>query len=174
MRVVGSPEFTKKLAALLPLPRMTASPTGRLNALLPAPCPSRVTWTSRLTAFSPSSGSPTVNWSSPPLPRIASWSPFPGRRSSTVKGPETTWTSSVLVEPTVNASAFVLPTIVIVKGNKVAEQHNGLNEIDGSGKYTSGMLEYLLYTDGVLDEAPIYEQEVREEEDELADIECEY
>ena len=69
---------------------------------------------------------------------------------------------------------WMLPTIVIVKGNKVEEQHNGLNEIDGTGKYTSGMLEYLLYTDGVLDEAPIYEQEVREEEDELADIDCEY
>ena len=32
------------------------------------------------------------------------------------------------------------------------EQHNGLDEIDGSGKYSSGMLEYLLHIDGMLDE----------------------
>jgi len=66
---------------------------------------------------------------------------------------------------------FMLPTIVCIKDNKVHKQHNGLNEIDGSGKYSSGMLEYLLHVDEMLDEAPIYDQEVREEEEELADLE---
>ena len=47
-------------------------------------------------------------------------------------------------------------------------QHNGLNEIDGSGRYTTGMLEYLLHIDGMLDESPRYEQEMRDEEEELA------
>jgi len=65
---------------------------------------------------------------------------------------------------------YMLPTIVCVKDNKVHKQHNGLNEIDGSGKYTSGMLEYLLHIDDMLDEAPLYEQELREEEEELADL----
>merc|ERR1712167_459960 len=65
---------------------------------------------------------------------------------------------------------YMLPTIVCIKDNKVHKQHNGLNEIDGSGKYTSGMLEYLLYADEMLDEAPLYEQEIREEEEELADL----
>ena len=65
---------------------------------------------------------------------------------------------------------FMLPTIVCIKNNKVHKQHNGLNEIDGSGKYTSGMLEYLLHTDEMLDEAPLYDQEIREEEEELADL----
>ena len=64
---------------------------------------------------------------------------------------------------------FMLPTIVCVKDNKVHKQHNGLNEIDGSGKYTSGMLEYLLHIDEILDESPLYEQEMREEEEELDD-----
>ena len=33
----------------------------------------------------------------------------------------------------------------------------------GSGKYTTGMLEYLLNAaDGILDDAPIYEQELRD------------
>ena len=50
------------------------------------------------------------------------------------------------------------------------EQHNGLNEIDGSGKYSTGMLEYLLHIDGLLDEAPLYDQEMKEEADELADL----
>ena len=66
---------------------------------------------------------------------------------------------------------FMLPTIVCIKDNKVHKQHNGLNEIDGSGKYTSGTLEYLLHIDEMLDEAPLYEQEIREEEEELADLE---
>merc|ERR1712023_15067 len=65
---------------------------------------------------------------------------------------------------------YMLPTIVCIKDNKVDKQHNGLNEIDGSGKYTSGMLEYLLHVDGILDEAPLYHQELREEEEELADL----
>merc|ERR1711959_417603 len=66
---------------------------------------------------------------------------------------------------------WMLPTIVCIVDNKVKCQHNGLNEIDGSGKYSSGMLEYLLHADGMLDEAPLYDQEVREEEEELADLE---
>ena len=49
-------------------------------------------------------------------------------------------------------------------------QHNGLDEIDGSGKYSTGMLEYLLHTDEILEECPLYEQEKQEEEDELADL----
>merc|ERR1711907_847235 len=65
---------------------------------------------------------------------------------------------------------FMLPTIVCIKDNKVHRQHNGLNEIDGSGKYSSGMLEYLLRADDMLDEAPLYDQEIREEEEELADL----
>merc|ERR1711907_542055 len=65
---------------------------------------------------------------------------------------------------------YMLPTIVCIKDNKVDKQHNGLNEIDGSGKYSSGMLEYLLHTDGMLDEAPLYDQELAEEEEELADL----
>lgn len=65
---------------------------------------------------------------------------------------------------------YMLPTIVCIKGNKVHKQHNGLDEIDGSGKYSSGMLEYLLHTDEMLDEAPLYEQEKQEEEEELADL----
>ena len=60
---------------------------------------------------------------------------------------------------------WMLPTIVCIVDNKVKEQHNGLNEIDGSGKYTSGMLEYLLHIDGMLDEAPMYDRELQEEED---------
>ena len=65
---------------------------------------------------------------------------------------------------------YMRPTIVCIKDNKVHKQHNGLNEIDGTGKYTSGMLEYLLHCDDMLDEAPLYDAEVREEEEELADI----
>merc|ERR1712230_173925 len=65
---------------------------------------------------------------------------------------------------------YMLPTIVCIKDNKVHKQHNGLNEIDGSGKYTSGMLEFLLQCDDMLDDAPLYEQEVQEEEEELADL----
>jgi len=65
---------------------------------------------------------------------------------------------------------YMLPTIVCIKDNKVHTQHNGLNEIDGSGKYSSGMLEYLLHTDGMLDEAPLYYKEMEEEEEELADL----
>jgi len=68
---------------------------------------------------------------------------------------------------------YMLPTIVCVKDNKVHKQHNGLNEIDGSGKYSSGMLEYLLHIDEMLDEAPLYDQEMREEEEELADLDDE-
>merc|ERR1711907_732315 len=65
---------------------------------------------------------------------------------------------------------YMLPTIVCIKDNKVHKQHNGLNEIDGSGKYSSGMLEYLLHIDVMLDEAPLYDQEMREAEDDLADL----
>ena len=50
------------------------------------------------------------------------------------------------------------------------KQHNGLNEIDGSDKYTTGMLEYLLHVDEMLDEAPLYDREIQEEEELLADI----
>lgn len=66
---------------------------------------------------------------------------------------------------------FMLPTIVCIEDNKVKIQHNGLNDLDGSGKYTTGMLEYLLHAaDGILDESPIYERELREaEEAELDD-----
>mmetsp|Transcript_3403 Transcript_3403/g.9612 ORF Transcript_3403/g.9612 Transcript_3403/m.9612 type:complete len:104 (-) Transcript_3403:475-786(-) len=64
---------------------------------------------------------------------------------------------------------WMLPTIICLKDNKVTEQHNGLDEIDSSGKYSSGMLEYLLHTDGMLDEAPLYDEELREEEELLAD-----
>merc|ERR1711924_188933 len=65
---------------------------------------------------------------------------------------------------------YMLPTIVCIKDNKVHKQHNGLNEIDGSGRYTSGMLEYLLQCDEMLDDAPLYEKELQEEEEELADL----
>merc|ERR1719310_1773728 len=65
---------------------------------------------------------------------------------------------------------YMLPTIVCIKDNKVDKQHNGLNEIDGSGRYSSGTLEYLLHIDGMLDEAPLYDQELRDEEEELADL----
>merc|ERR1711977_54464 len=68
---------------------------------------------------------------------------------------------------------YMLPTIVCIKDNKVHKQHNGLNEIDGSGKYTSGMLEYLLQCDEMLDDAPLYDKELREEEEELADLDDE-
>ena len=68
---------------------------------------------------------------------------------------------------------YMLPTIVCVMDNKVHKQHNGLNEIDGTGRYSSGMLEYLLHTDGLLDEAPLYDKEMQEEEEELADIDDE-
>jgi len=64
---------------------------------------------------------------------------------------------------------WMLPTIVCLKDNKVKEQHNGLDEIDSSGKYSSGMLEYLLHIDGMLDEAPLYDEELREEEQEMAE-----
>jgi len=62
---------------------------------------------------------------------------------------------------------FMLPTIVCIADNQVKTQHNGLNDLDGSGKYTTGMLEYLLgAADGMLDDWPIYEQELRDAEDE--------
>jgi len=61
---------------------------------------------------------------------------------------------------------YMLPTIVCVKDNKVHKQHNGLDEIDGSGRYTSGMLEYLLHCDEILDEAPLYDKEMQEQSDE--------
>jgi hypothetical protein len=51
----------------------------------------------------------------------------------------------------------------------VKEQHNGLDEIDSSGKYSSGMLEYLLHIDGMLDDAPLYDEELREEEEEMVE-----
>lgn len=92
----------------------------------------------------------------------------------------------------------MLPTIVCIEDNKVKCQHNGLNDIDGngyrvalhskvhiassspahdmvmplsgSGKYTTGMLEFLLSAaDGMLDDAPFYEQEQREAEEEEFD-----
>jgi len=65
---------------------------------------------------------------------------------------------------------YMLPTICCIKGNKVHKQHNGLDEIDGTGKYSTGMLEYLLHIDEMLDEAPLYEEEKREEEEELAEL----
>uniref|UniRef100_A0A7S3RPT7 Thioredoxin domain-containing protein n=2 Tax=Emiliania huxleyi TaxID=2903 RepID=A0A7S3RPT7_EMIHU len=65
---------------------------------------------------------------------------------------------------------WMLPTIVCLKDNKVHKQHNGLDEIDSSGKYSSGMVEYLLHLDEMLDEAPLYERELQEEEEELADL----
>merc|ERR1711908_34989 len=65
---------------------------------------------------------------------------------------------------------YMLPTIVCIMDNKVHKQHNGLNEIDGSGKYSSCTLEYLLHVDDMLDEAPLYDEEIREEEEELADL----
>ena len=65
---------------------------------------------------------------------------------------------------------YMLPTIVCIKDNKVHKQHNGLNEIDGSGRYSSGTLEYLLYTDDMLNDAPLYDREIIEEEEELADL----
>jgi len=65
---------------------------------------------------------------------------------------------------------YMLPTIVCVKDNKVHKQHNGLNEIDGSGKYTSGMLELLLHADDMLDESPLYEKEQQEADSDDADI----
>lgn len=66
---------------------------------------------------------------------------------------------------------FMLPTIVCIENNKVKTQHNGLNDLDGSEKYTTGMLEYLLgAADGMLDDWPIYEQELQDaEEEELFD-----
>merc|ERR1719199_1976447 len=67
-------------------------------------------------------------------------------------------------------NVWMLPTIVCIEDNKVKCQHNGLNEIDGSGRYSSGMLEYLLHADGMLDEAPLYDREIQEEEEELADL----
>lgn len=68
---------------------------------------------------------------------------------------------------------WMLPTIVCIVDNNVKEQHNGLNEIDGSGKYSSGMLEYLLHIDGMLDEAPLYDAEAQREEEELnEDSDC--
>lgn len=61
---------------------------------------------------------------------------------------------------------YMLPTIVCIQDNKVKCQHNGLNDLDGSGKYTTGMLEYLLHAaDGMLNESPIYEQELRDAEE---------
>jgi len=65
---------------------------------------------------------------------------------------------------------YMLPTIVCVKGNKVHKQHNGLDEIDGTGKYTTGMLEYLLHLDEMIEDAPLYDAEIQEEEEELADL----
>merc|ERR1712166_1380829 len=68
---------------------------------------------------------------------------------------------------------WMLPTIVCIVDNNVKEQHNGLNEIDGSGKYTTGMLEYLLHVDGMLDEAPLYDAEAeREREEDEEDSDC--
>merc|ERR1712054_416507 len=50
---------------------------------------------------------------------------------------------------------YMLPTIVCVKDNKVHKQHNGLNDISGDGKMTTGLIEFLLQIDEMLDEAPI-------------------
>ena len=41
---------------------------------------------------------------------------------------------------------YLLPTIVCVKDNKVHKQHNGLNDISGDGKMTTGLIEFLLQT----------------------------
>merc|ERR1712139_109406 len=65
---------------------------------------------------------------------------------------------------------YMLPTIVCIKDNKVHKQHNGLNEIDGSGRYTSGMLEFLLQADDMLGDAPLYEKEVQEAESDDDDL----
>ena len=65
---------------------------------------------------------------------------------------------------------YMLPTLVCIKGNKVHKQHNGLDEIDGSGRYSSGMLEYLLHTDEIFDDSPLYEQEMQDEQDELNEL----
>lgn len=63
---------------------------------------------------------------------------------------------------------YMLPTIVCVKDNKVHKQHNGLNDISGDGKMTTGLIEFLLQIDEMLDEAPIYERELQDlEEEEL-------
>lgn len=62
------------------------------------------------------------------------------------------------------------PPNLLLHCPQVHKQHNGCDEIDSSGKYSSGMLEYLLHTDEMLDEAPLYDEEVRREEEELADI----
>merc|ERR1712100_966180 len=65
---------------------------------------------------------------------------------------------------------YMLPTIVCVKDNKVHKQHNGLNDISGDGKMTTGLIEFLLQVDEMVDEAPMYEQELRDaEEEEFSD-----
>lgn len=70
---------------------------------------------------------------------------------------------------------FMLPTIVCIENNKVKTQHNGLNDLDGSGRYTTGMLEYLLHAaDGMLDDSPLYEQELRDAEDAELDDDDDY
>jgi len=66
---------------------------------------------------------------------------------------------------------YMLPTIVCVKDNKVHKQHNGLNEIDGQGRYTSGMLEFLLQADDMLDDSPLYEKEMQELDEGESDLE---
>lgn len=65
---------------------------------------------------------------------------------------------------------YMLPTIVCIKDNKVHKQHNGLNDISGDGKMTTGLIEFLLHIDEMLDDAPIHEKEVQEQEEEDADI----
>jgi len=61
---------------------------------------------------------------------------------------------------------YMLPTIVCIKDNKVHKQHNGLNDISGDGKMTTGLIEFLLQIDEMVDEAPIYERELQDAEEE--------
>lgn len=66
---------------------------------------------------------------------------------------------------------YMLPTVCCIKNNKVHKQHNGMNDIDGSGKYSTGTLEYLLHTDEMLNEAPLYDKELeRQAEEDESDI----
>ena len=66
---------------------------------------------------------------------------------------------------------YMLPTICCIKDNKVHKQHNGLNDLSGTGVYTTGTLEYLLHTDEMIDDAPMYDQEIQEANDFSSDEE---
>ena len=73
----------------------------------------------------------------------------------------------VLALSDVGAAALLRGARAVCAPHKIHKQHSGLNEIDGTGKYTSGMLEYLLKCDEMIEEAPLYEREMEEEEEEL-------